>query len=116
MLPRKVLPFIIPIVFILVGCGGYFNGDKSYQETYYEALVWYNNIQESYLNHYDLADPATQGKLKDRIDPIFAQASAALDAWEIVVGEEDERAKADQWIAIKNLLLAELLASGVLED
>ena len=41
----------------------------------------YNEIQESYLDQYKLASPATQALWKEKIDPAFEVASLAMDLW-----------------------------------
>jgi len=88
-------------------------GELTPKETYHEAQLWYNFNLEQYLNYYDVLDADTQAELKEDVDPVFARASKALEAWGKVVGAGTEQEKFAAWSSVKNQVIVELLALGL---
>lgn len=114
------LVLVSVIVMGLMGCQtiGNIMGQEELtpKETYYEAITFYNSNLELYLDLYDVSTPEAQAEFKKDVDPIFIRAGNVLEVWGRVLGAESERDQIIAWTNVKNLLIMELIAIGVLGD
>lgn len=78
--------------------------DRAYYEQVYTHATATQKFAEAamkYNLHYKAADPETQAFLKKEVDPLWIQASDALDVWEVAIkgGKSGE----DEIMAYKRL-------------
>ena len=102
---------IILAIFLIAGCSAFQKKvhEDPYTASYYaylQAIKYYTKAAEEYNLHYSMADPATQARWKDKIDPLFINAKLLLDQWHTALqtstGYGD---KYEQWDVIKKQLV-----------
>lgn len=87
---------VLLAVVLLAACGPQKKIDLKPEEepnrAYYEHLLDHANATKKFAQaamkynlHYEAADQETQAFLKDKVDPLWIQASDALDAWEVAI-------------------------------
>jgi len=87
----KFIGVILALVFIIISCAG------TPVQRRLEVADTFNSIYEQYLDAYDRQSVTIQQKWKVEIDPLFAEASAAMGAYLAVT--DPSSSEADRHLA-----------------
>ncbi len=111
----RILAVVYAIVF-LIGCAGWQLGgpddpiELKQDKAYMVALKEFTLTLQDYNRHYAMADEATQAKWKAKYDPIFREASGALDDWEEALDKNWDPTTTEQiYLKLKAKVLALML-------
>lgn len=112
----KYLALPVLLILCLCACASILGPDKQLtaKEYYLEGLQWYNYNLDQYRAFYEAASPETQAKLTQRVSPIFRDMSRALNVVKIAIGTMNEPDSIEQYLAIRNLLIKQLILNGVI--
>jgi hypothetical protein len=105
----SLIPAII-VIFALISCGGM--TPKQQQLT---TLGTFNGIYKQYLDEYDLQSSTVQAEWKADIDPVWKEASRAMDEYLAITDPNSTEAqqKLALYTAIKDHALALLFKYGI---
>lgn len=119
MFSRKRVIGILIVLLLLIGCSGrelVLQPEQEHDRNYYARKLVYTDTlkkfvqaQVKYNIHYEAADQETRKFLRDEVDPLWLQASTALDVWNSIIESRlpDDDAMAD-FKAIKTQILLKL--------
>ena len=105
---KKLVSLWLVLMF-LVGCAE-LQMPQTADDRFLAASIQYNKMLVSYMTHRDALPEVEREELNKTFKPIFLEAAAALEVWELAIDEgADPMAKEEAYLKLKNRLI-DLLA------
>ncbi len=112
---RTIIALFV-MVFLIAGCAGWQLGapddpvELKQDKAFMVAMKEFTLTLQDYNRHYAMADEATQAVWKEKYDPIFREASGALDDWEEALDKNWDPTTTEQiYLKLKAKILALML-------
>jgi hypothetical protein len=108
-----ILMMFFYLLSMSVGCS-MVDKDLTPEQRYLEALGFFNDASQQYIDAYDMASVKTKAEFKKEIDPIIREADLSLRAWKLFLNSSNADSKEKVWLEIRNKLLMILINYDIL--